>query len=66
MIFSILKFSSQQLGGLTNSNDLDTSFIHRDAIWKPWINGAWEAYDQSKRKRALEWMKESWNNLEFI
>ena len=58
--------ASQQLGGLTNLNDIDTSFIHRDAIWKPWINGAWEAYDQSNRKRTLEWMKECWNNLEFI
>tara|TARA_Y100001968_G_scaffold36835_1_gene28264 strand:+ start:823 stop:1995 length:1173 start_codon:yes stop_codon:yes gene_type:complete len=58
--------ASQQLGGLTNSNDLHTSFIHRDAIWKPWINGAWEANDQSKREITLEWMKECWNNLEFI
>ena len=58
--------ASQQLGGLTHLNDLDTSFIHRDAIWKPWINGAWEPYDQSKKKRALEWMKECWDNLEFI
>ncbi len=58
--------ASQQLGGLTHLNDLDTSFIHRDAVWKPWINGAWQAYDQSKRKRSLEWMKECWNNLEFI
>ena len=58
--------ASQQLGGLTHFNDLDTSFIHRDAIWKPWINGAWKAYDQSKRKRSLEWIKESWDNLEFI
>ena len=58
--------ASQQLGGLTHFNDLDTSFIHRDAIWKPWINGAWKAYDQSGRERALEWMKECWNNLEFI
>ena len=57
--------ASQQLGGLTH-NDLDTSFIHRDAIWKPWVNGAWEAYDQSKRKKSLKWMKECWNNLEFI
>tara|TARA_Y100001968_G_scaffold146777_1_gene134245 strand:- start:104 stop:1099 length:996 start_codon:yes stop_codon:yes gene_type:complete len=57
--------ASQQLGGLTHNN-LDTLFIHRNAIWKPWINGAWEAYDQSKRKKALEWMKECWNNLEFI
>ena len=58
--------ASQQLGGLTCLNDLDTSFIHRDAMWKPWINGAWEAYDQLKRERALEWMKECWNTLEFI
>ncbi len=58
--------ASQQLGGLTHSNDLETSFIHRDAIWKPWINGAWKAHDQEERKRTLEWMKECWNNLEFI
>ena len=58
--------ASQQLGGLTHLNDLDTSFIHRDAIWKPWINGAWEAHNQAKRKRTLEWMTECWNNLEFI
>ena len=58
--------ASQQLGGLTHFNNLDTSFIHRDAIWKPWINGSWEANNQLKRKRTLEWMKECWNNLEFI
>ena len=58
--------ASQQLGGLTHLNELDTSFIHRDAIWKPWINCAWKAHDQSERKIALEWMKECWNNLEFI
>ena len=58
--------ASQQLGGLTHSNDIDTSFIHRDSIWKPWINGAWEPFDQLKRESTLEWMKECWNNLEFI
>ena len=58
--------ASQQLGGLTHFNDLDTSFVHRDAIWKPWINGAWESKDQSNRKTTLEWMEECWNNLEFI
>ncbi|WP_269624564.1 FAD-binding protein [Prochlorococcus marinus] len=58
--------ASQQLGGLTHLNNLETSFIHRDAVWKPWINGAWEAYDQSSRKRALDWMRECWYNLEFI
>ncbi len=58
--------ASQQLGGLTHFNDIDTSFIHRDAIWKPWINGTWEAYDQLKREKTLKWMEECWNNLEFI
>ena len=58
--------ASQQLGGLTHLHDLDTSFIHRDAIWKPWINCAWEAGNKSKRNSSLEWMKECWNNLEFI
>jgi len=58
--------ASQQLGGLTHLNDLDTSFFHRDAIWKPWINGAWHAYDESKRKRTLQWMEECWSNLEFV
>ena len=58
--------ASQQLGGITHINNRDTSFIHREATWKPWINGAWDAFDQSKRKRTLEWMEEAWNNLEFI
>ncbi len=58
--------ASQQLGGLTTLNDLDTSFIHRDAIWKPWIHGAWKANDDSKREKTLRWMEEAWNNLEFI
>ena len=58
--------ASQQLGGVTHLNQRDTSFIHREAIWKPWINGAWEAYDQSKRKKALKWMEKAWNDLEFI
>ena len=58
--------ASQQLGGLTHLKDLNTSFIHRDSIWKPWINGAWKAHDQSKREKTLEWMEECWDNLEFI
>ena len=58
--------ASQQLGGLTHLQDIDTSFIHRDAIWKPWINGNWKAHDQLKRKKTLKWMEECWANLEFI
>ncbi len=58
--------ASQQLGGLTQFTDIDTSFIHRDAIWKPWINGAWEAHNEIERKKTLKWMEECWTNLEFI
>tara|TARA_B100000965_G_scaffold389470_1_gene395155 strand:- start:488 stop:1663 length:1176 start_codon:yes stop_codon:yes gene_type:complete len=58
--------ASQQLGGLTHLEDIDTSFIHRDAIWKPWINASWEPFDQSKRKESLKWMEECWTNLKFI
>ena len=58
--------ASQQLGGLSHLKDNNTSFIHRNAIWKPWINGSWEANDQIKRNITLKWMEESWNNLEFI
>ena len=58
--------ASQQLGGLTHLKDIETSFIHRYATWKPWINGAWEANDQTKRKKTLKWMEECWVNLEFI
>ena len=58
--------AAQQLGGLTHLTDIDTSFVHRDAIWKPWINGAWLANDQAKRNKTIKWMEECWNNLEFI
>ncbi len=58
--------ASQQLGGLTHLKDIDTSFVHRDAIWKPWINGAWEAHNKIKREETLRWMEECWTNLEFI
>ncbi len=58
--------ASQQLGGLTKSNYIDSSFQHRDAIWKPWINGSWPANDKAGREKSLKWMEECWNNLEFI
>ena len=58
--------ASQQLGGLTHLKDIDTSFIHRDAIWKPWIHGVWEAHDQAKKNKTIKWMEDCWTNLEFI
>ena len=58
--------ASQQLGGLTHEYDVENSFIHRDAIWKPWINGSWKAQDQLGREKSLHWMEDCWNHLEFI
>tara|TARA_B100000700_G_scaffold128826_1_gene144349 strand:+ start:1678 stop:2913 length:1236 start_codon:yes stop_codon:yes gene_type:complete len=58
--------ASQQLGGLTHLNELDSSFISRDAVWKPWINGAWKAKDSLERKNSLNWMEECWDKLEFV
>ena len=58
--------ASQQLGGLTHFNELDSSFLHRDSVWKPWINCSWESEDQLERERSLKWMKECWHHLEFI
>ncbi len=59
--------AAQQLGGeVNNFNNIETSFIHRNAIWKPWINGAWEAGDEKARERSLVWMQECWSDLEFI
>ncbi len=58
--------ASQQLGGKTQLNDIDSSFIHRDAVWKPWINGSWDAKDPLQREKSLQWMEECWSKLEFI
>tara|TARA_Y100000385_G_scaffold82413_1_gene84383 strand:- start:445 stop:744 length:300 start_codon:yes stop_codon:yes gene_type:complete len=33
-----------------------TSFIHRDAIWKPWVTAAWSAGDPKGREQALDWL----------
>ena len=58
--------ASQQLGESTHLSGIDSSFLHRDAIWKPWISGAWKAGDRIERVKSLKWMEECWSNLEFI
>ena len=59
--------ASQQLGGATNNNKrIESSFIHRDAVWKPWINGSWTAGDIKTRKESLKWMEKCWANLKFV
>ena len=51
------QISAQQLGGMSSQVPVSrTSFIHRDAIWKPWINAVWNANDQEGRERALDWL----------
>ncbi len=59
--------AAQQLGGkVSTKNKLDTSFIHRDAIWKPWITGSWPSGDKVLRQKSLAWMKTSWEELQFL
>ena len=57
--------ASQQLGG--NSNLIDrkeTSFIHRESVWKPWINASWPSGDLQAREESLLWLKEAWETME--
>ncbi len=57
--------SAQQLGGETKNKDNDSSsFVHRDSSWKPWITGAWNEGDIKGREENLNWMRETWEELE--
>ncbi len=57
--------ASQQLGGSTcQISPEKTSFVHRQAIWKPWITAAWPAGDNKKREKSLSWLREVWRTLE--
>ncbi|WP_320667974.1 FAD-binding oxidoreductase [Prochlorococcus sp. MIT 1307] len=56
--------AAQQLGGVANQvKRSSTSFIHRQAIWKPWINASWRAGNQKDREQSLNWLKEVWEAL---
>ena len=51
------QINAQQLGGMSSQVPVSrTSFIHRDAIWKPWINAVWNANDAEGRERSLDWL----------
>ena len=51
------QISAQQLGGMSSQVPVSrTSFIHRDAIWKPWVTAAWSAGDPKGREQALDWL----------
>ncbi len=51
------QISAQQLGGMSAEVPVSrTSFIHRDAIWKPWVSATWIAGDTEGRENALRWL----------
>ena len=57
--------AAQQLGGVSSQiNRFSTSFIHRESIWKPWINASWQAGDLKDKERSLYWLMKSWETLE--
>jgi hypothetical protein len=57
------QISAQQLGGVSAQVPVSrTSFIHRDAIWKPWVSATWTAGDEKGRKSAIDWLLRA-NNL---
>lgn len=56
--------AGQQLGGASSRVPMQSSaFIHRDAVWKPWITAAWSAGDAHQRQRSLDWLEKVWNLL---
>ena len=57
----------QQLGHATEDVPVGaTSFIHRDAIWKPWITAAWPAGDLAARANSLLWLQDMWSLLQQV
>ena len=62
---SMCCISSQQLGELTNCNSKNqTSFIHRNSMWKPWVTASWPPNDQEARDQCLSWIKLAWESLD--
>ena len=54
----------QQLGAATQRVPVEaTSFVHRNAEWKPWITAAWTPGDTPGQKRSLAWLEEIWRFL---
>ena len=59
--------SAQQLGDTTaRVHPQQTSFIHRDAVWKPWITALWPAGDRDRRQRSLTWLDQVWKLLQPV
>ena len=61
------QLACQQLGGATAQVSPEvTSFVHRDAIWKPWITATWPAGNARTRETSLQWLQEVWAVLEPV
>jgi hypothetical protein len=57
----------QQIGVATAQVSSDvTSFVHRDAMWKPWITAVWPAGDAQARLCSLAWLEDLWTLLESV
>ena len=57
----------QQLGGATQRVPVEaTSFVHRNAAWKPWITAAWTPGDASGQTRSLAWLEQVWQLLQPV
>ncbi|MAR07569.1 MAG: FAD-linked oxidase [Cyanobium sp. NAT70] len=51
--------AAQQIGGAIAKVPVETtSFVHRDAIWKPWITAAWPVGDALTRQISLDWAQQ--------
>ena len=54
----------QQLGGATSRVAVETtSFVHREAVWKPWITAVWPAGNLGVRQQSLAWLEQVWQLL---
>ncbi len=59
--------SSQQLGGHTAQIPKnETSFIHRESVWKPWITASWTPGDIKGKEKSLKWLENVWEFLEEV
>ncbi len=65
--FHKCSIASQQLGCETKKVEINkTSFIHRSAVWKPWITASWPANDQDTRKLSIKWLLQVWEALQDV
>jgi hypothetical protein len=57
----------QQLGVMTKNVPVTaTSFVHRNAEWKPWITAAWTPGDADGQCRSLAWLEAVWQILQPV